>query len=358
MALGLGACREDGDIAQTSDFVIDKVYERGPISVHVRVDPNQLSIAELLTLQLEATVEDGYSVRMPAIDQVLQHFGIVDWDNLGDRLGQNNQLTKTMQYRLEPFLSGDYELPAFIFAFYDVNDPNKVHELESDPIPVTVTSLLGEDRANLTIADIETVVEIPRPPLPWWVWALVLGGLLGIAAVAVFLTLRRKKVAALVRILKPAHEVAYARLQALVERDLIGKGHIKLFYEEISHILRHYIEDRFKLHAPERTTEEFLQELYEDKTWSGPEKDTLGDFLQHCDLVKFATYQPTTEEIQQTFDQVKTLIENTRSDQHQIDVTDAVASAETPEISEGTEEKREDEEGDGAVEGQEQEVSA
>ena len=30
----------------------------------------------------------------------------------------------------------------------------------------------------------------------------------------------------------------------------------KEFYERISGILRHYIEDRFDLHAPERTTEE------------------------------------------------------------------------------------------------------
>ena len=40
-----------------------------------------------------------------------------------------------------------------------------------------------------------------------------------------------------------------------------NKGRIKEFYERISNILRHYIEHRFDLHAPERTTEEFLYEL-------------------------------------------------------------------------------------------------
>ena len=324
LALGLVGCREESGASKSGDFAIDEVFERGPLTVHVRVDPNQLSIAELLTLQLEATVDNGYAVRMPAIDQVLQHFGIVDWHNPGDRLGQDNQRIKSLTYELEPFLSGDYELPAFLFEFYDVNDPNKVHQLETEPIPVTVTSLLGEDRANLTIADIETVVEIPRPPLPWWFWVLLLGGLLMAAAGVTIYVLRRKQVAALVRIFKPAHEVAYARLQALVNQSLIEKGEIKRFYEEISHILRHYLEDRFRLHAPERTTEEFLQELAQDERWSGQQRDSLGAFLQHCDLVKFATYEPGTEEIQQTFDHVKTLIENTRSDQHQIDVTDTV----------------------------------
>jgi hypothetical protein len=60
------------------------------------------------------------------------------------------------------------------------------------------------------------------------------------------------------------------------------------FVTEVSEIARIYLEERFGLHAPERTTEEFLAELTTDRTLQGRHKELLADFLTRCDLVKFA----------------------------------------------------------------------
>ena len=128
--------------------------------------------------------------------------------------------------------------------------------------------------------------------------------------------------------MRPAHEIAYARLRALVAENLVEVGRIKEFYERISGILRYYIEDRFDLHAPERTTEEFLSELQHTSVLEISDKDVLGEFLVHCDLVKFARHAPTTEQIQRSFDLVKDFIERTRSDERQVDVTDRVQATE------------------------------
>jgi hypothetical protein len=136
----------------------------------------------------------------------------------------------------------------------------------------------------------------------------------------------------LVRILKPAHELAYERLRALVKEDLIGAGRIKEFYERISDILRHYIEHRFSLRAPERTTEEFLAELANAEVLPATEKQRLGEFLQHCDLVKFAKHNPTTQQIQETFDLVKDFIEKTKSDERKVDVTEMTGTEEAVTI--------------------------
>jgi hypothetical protein len=59
------------------------------------------------------------------------------------------------------------------------------------------------------------------------------------------------------------------------------------------------------------------------------DKQVLGEFLTHCDLVKFAKHDPTTEQIQRTFDLVKDFIERTKSDERKVDVTDKVAEQET-----------------------------
>jgi hypothetical protein len=48
--------------------------------------------------------------------------------------------------------------------------------------------------------------------------------------------------------------------------------------------------------------------------------------------VKFAKHEPTTEQIQETFDLVKNFIEKTKSDERKVDITDMVASEETAEI--------------------------
>jgi hypothetical protein len=309
---------------------VDEVYERGPATVHVRLDRKKLSIAETVLLQFEATLEPGYKIEMPKVDRVLENFGIVDWDNLGEKLDAKNHVVTTYQYKLEPFLSGTYEIPAFTFVFHDVNTPGKKHELTSEPIAVEVTSLLGEDRAKLVIEDIEDVVEMPRTArMWWWLWALAA---LAVAAVPLeWLLLRRRRARRVVRIFKSAHEVAYLRLGALVDANFIEQGQIKEFYERISGILRHYIEDRFDLHAPERTTEEFLGELRFAGELAAPDKQVLEEFLTHCDLVKFAKHEPTTEQIQRTFDLVKDFIERTKSEERMVDVTEHINAGQMPE---------------------------
>ena len=304
------------------EFEIDKEYTRGPLTVHVLVDKAKINIAQTLTLQLEAAIETDYELKMPTVEKVLENFGIVDWDNLGDKLDENNNVVKRYRYRLEPFVSGTYPIPAFTFEFYDVNSPeDKKYELTTEPIDIEVTSLLGEQRAELKIADIEGVVEMPSKASYWWVWILCI--IVITAGVVTWLFLRRKRTKEIIRIFKPAHEIAYNRLRALVERKLVEAGKIKEFYEQISDILRHYIEHRFNLHAPERTTEEFLAELPTTKVLSGTDQERLAELLTHCDLVKFAKYSPTTEQIQKTFDLVKDFIETTKSQEKKIDVTES-----------------------------------
>jgi hypothetical protein len=317
---------------EKAEFAVDKVYDRGPVSVHVRADKNKLSIAETLVLELEATVGEGYELQMPEVGKALTDFGIVDWDRLNDRLGEDGRVVKTSRYKLEPLLSGNFKLPALKFTFEDANNAEqKTYELETEPVDVEVTSLLGQERAELVIEDIEDVVEMPREASSVWIW-IVGGGVALAAAAGVFAYTRRKRVQELVRIFRPAHEVAYERLRRLVEENLVEAGRLKEFYDRISNILRHYIEDRFKLRAPERTTEEFLNELKVSDALGSSDKEDIGEFLVHCDLVKFAKHRPTSEQIQRTFDLVKGFIERTRSDEHKIDVTDRVRREETVEV--------------------------
>jgi hypothetical protein len=328
-----GCGKDASSDSAESEFAIDKLFERGPLTVHVRLDKDKMTIAETILLQFEAAIDPKYELQMPQVGTQLQNFGILDWDNLGDRLDENNNVISTYQYRLEPFLSGSYQLPTFTFEFTDANSiAEKKYTLATEPIDIEVTSLLGEDRENLVIADIEDVVDMPKPPLYWPLWTLGTCAAIA-AAISAWIYLRRRRIHELVRIFKSAHEIAYARLKALVKDDPVATGKIKEFYERISDILRHYIEHRFELRAPERTTEEFLAELALEDVLGEPDKKMLEEFLTHCDLVKFAKHDPTHEQIQRTFDLVREFIEKTKSDEQKIDVTDSVQGREPVEVS-------------------------
>jgi hypothetical protein len=318
---GSGCKQKQADKEETR-FEIEKQYQRGPLKAYIRIDKTKINIAQTINLQLQAVMEPGYKVTMPTVEKVLENFGIVDWDNLGDKLDPNNNVVTTYQYRLEPFLSGTYPIPAFTFEFHDVNSPDqKQYSLETEPVDVNVTSLLGEQRSELKINEIQGVVEIPAKTSYLWIWILCVIAIVGGAGILFYIRHKGKK--EIVRIFKSAHEIAYERLRTLVEQDLVGAGKIKEFYEQISDILRHYIEHRFNIHAPERTTEEFLAELPSANLLNQSDQNLLAEFLTHCDLVKFAKYNPTTEQIQKTFDLVKNFIETTKSQENKIDVTKA-----------------------------------
>src|SRR5262249_25666994 len=79
----------------------------------------------------------------------------------------------------------------------------------------------------------------------------------------------------------------------------------------VSDTIRWYLEERFSFRAPERTTEEFLYELQGTDLLTPDQKTSLGEFLQRCDLVKFARYEPGEPELRDLHDSALRLIEET-----------------------------------------------
>lgn len=111
---------------------------------------------------------------------------------------------------------------------------------------------------------------------------------------------------------KPPHEVAYAALAALEAEHLPVQGRIKEYYIRLSNIVRYYMEGRFCIHAPDMTTEEFLFFLKGSDQLSGRQKNELKAFLNSCDMVKFAKYGPGGDEMRESFDLAKRVVDETR----------------------------------------------
>jgi len=304
----LASCAQETGQGEAGGSAIDKTFERGPMTLRLKVDHDQITIADRIQLTLEAEVDEGYQVEMPKFGEKLEQFGIVDFREPPPVLADEGRVLHTRTYTLEPFLSGDYTIPPMKVQFWK-EDEEERHDAETEAVTIKVASLLPEEVAELQIKEIVPPVEIPRQ-VRYGLYGLVLGVLAVLLAAGYLLWRRRGKAEAEVMAIPP-HEIAFRALEALLADDLIAKGQFKDFYNRVSDILRRFLEGRFGLHAPEQTTEEFLADIRTRNVLSEPHKKLLREFLQHCDLVKFAEQQPTNDEIQRTFDLCKQFVLDT-----------------------------------------------
>jgi hypothetical protein len=131
-------------------------------------------------------------------------------------------------------------------------------------------------------------LRILEAPHPWSYWAWWAIAAIGLAAV-VFWWLKLQQ-ARLERADQTtavhAHEDALAALERA--RGLIKPGNSKAYAIEVSGIVRRYIENRFGIRAPHRSTEEFLDEAKVSPKLEPRYQNSLAGFLTGCDFIKFA----------------------------------------------------------------------
>ena len=68
------------------------------------------------------------------------------------------------------------------------------------------------------------------------------------------------------------------------------------FSIRVSDILRRYVSQQYGLPATRQTSIEFLTAAAKAPSFSADDKSLLEDFLNRCDLIKFAKYEATTSD--------------------------------------------------------------
>lgn len=311
-------CKDDTQSSDEDGFEVNKSYAGGGVVVAVRVSKVKVTVADTLTMELEASVEEGFEVAIPDPGHVMDDFEIRDSRYVGQRLDADGNIARLMRYRIAPMSAGVLEIPAFVFEFGKEGE-DQTFQISTEAIKINVVSLLDAGEAATVAEEDEGVVQL-AVEISWW-WYIA-GGVIVIAIIAIIavVVLRRCRDSEIERIYKGAHELAYERLSELERQGYVEAGMLKEFYEGVSNVLRYYIEDRFTLKAPEHTTEEFLYELQYSYVLSTEDKDSVGQFLRHCDLVKFARQEPTEVEVNGSVKLVKGFVDRTRSDESVVEI--------------------------------------
>ncbi len=190
------------------------------------------------------------------------------------------------------------------------------------------------------LSEPDSDVEAPAPPFParfdWQPWALAAAvALICFTGLWYWLRRRRGQRSPVAATPLPPHVTALRALGRLRNAPRTTAAEVEQFYVEVSRILRTYLEQRFALRAPERTTEEFLLELRSGDTLTVAQREQLAEFLAQCDLVKFARAQPAEEVHARTFEVAEQFVEATRGDRQGAESRPEVAPAATAEGAPG-----------------------
>jgi hypothetical protein len=174
------------------------------------------------------------------------------------------------------------------------------------PAPAVASTSTTND-----IRSLKGPVEIPRD---WWPYLWLAGLLiLGIAAL-LWNRLRRRWFAQLLKKPQPKPIPPHIRARQRLQAALRHLSDPRLFCFEVSETLRIYLEERFQLRAPESTTEEFLVQLPTSTALNHDQKQSLAQFLESCDLVKFARFEPTEAALRGLHESALRLVDETQFD--------------------------------------------
>ncbi len=112
----------------------------------------------------------------------------------------------------------------------------------------------------------------------------------------------------------PPHVVAIRALEALHHRKLWQNEKYKLYYSELTDILRTYIVGRYSIGAMEMTSDEILEAMRSLSEEELPRKASMDlcSILREADLVKFAKAQPSAEENEAAYTMAYYFVEETK----------------------------------------------
>jgi len=278
------------------------------ISVKVEVDKAFATIGDEINFRVTTQHSLNITVLELNAESALSDFEIKKATDFSTR--ENNAVAEGKNYVITTYQLGQFVIRPFSIQYR--TKEGAVKEIQTNSLYLTLESVDKNKSPESDIRGIKGVYKL-KNPLYQWVLSFVLIAIA--AATGIWFYVYRTKRGSNREQQEPAlsaHEEAYLALNQLKHSDLIRKGMVKLYFFQMSEILRKYIERRFRIRALESTTYELMQAI---KLILNPEQTQLiQDVLTFCDLVKFAKYDPPALEVIQQTNQAKIIIDKTKEE--------------------------------------------
>lgn len=263
------------------------------ISVYGKLEPSKIVMGDQTTLKFELAQDKDDKVSCPMFNDTLTA-GVElvealkpDTVDLGDGRIQVN-----LNYLITAFDSGFYFIPAYKFvSAYD--------SASSKPLGLMVDTINTE-----ADADINPIKDIMDAPFLWsefFYWVGIVLAILAFIALVVYLLMKyvfKKEVKIIPQKEEPkipAHIIALQKLEQIKSEKSWQSGDIKLFYTQVTDVIREYMDNQFSINAMELTTDEILSLAKKNPEFEQV-RQILRDMLELSDLVKFAKFIPMEDD--------------------------------------------------------------
>jgi hypothetical protein len=272
------------------------------IKPRAMLDSSAILIGDQVHLRVQIEYPANFDIQFPVPDDSLTgHIEILDRSKVDSVLLENDRKLLLQEYVITSFDTGRHEIPPF---WFNIHYKGLIDSVPTNPLALHVYTLPKLDSLMNALQgpiDIKSPYEAPvtfKEVAPW-----LLGGLLAFGLIFLLLyALRRKKNNQPIFSIpskpkEPAHVIALRELDRVKEEKIWQQGKTKLYYSEITNILRQYIENRFDIPALELTTDEtiaafkYRRSLMDEKSF-----ENLKRILTQADLVKFAKYEPLPDD--------------------------------------------------------------
>lgn len=280
--------------------------------VSATLDSTTLYLGDQMDVHLSATTEANRQVMMPLLGKDL-----VEGVEIVSRTGIDTVVLKDGRVRYEQRLT----ITSFVDSLFCIDSLAFVSGQDtvwSEEVVLNVIMPIEVDTTNIAIMDVKDIYKAPI----WW-WGILRWVLLGVAlaglGVAVYylvVYLQRRKQQTMgmeiqVEDLRPAHEVALEKLDAIKEKQLWQQGRAKDYHTELTDVIREYIARRYDVSSVEQTSDETLRAMRPLLSERKDLYELLRKMLSLADLVKFAKWNATPDENETSLRSAYTFVNET-----------------------------------------------
>lgn len=267
---------------------------QGQVTVDAKIDSLELLVGEQTKIHLEVSMDANRNLRLPVInDTLVRGVEVLDIAKPDTQLlNDNKRWLIKQEYTITSFDSALYYLPPL-----EVMVDSQVYKSQS--LALKVYSIPVDTLHPEQFFGPKNVVDVP---ITWddidaMVYAFILMFVMGAACVFFIVRFRNNK--PIIRIIRvepklPPHQAAMKQIEEIKANKNVQREDPKLYYTELTDVIRNYIKDRFGFNALEMTSSEIIERLLQEK-----DKDSLKDLkylFETADLVKFAKHAPMMNE--------------------------------------------------------------
>jgi len=283
-------------------------FDGKTVSVDGRLDKVKMHIGDVVTYTITARHPDGLEAGTAVAGRILTASGFEIRDFMAPETKVvDDEVVDTRSFTFSTFTTGTYGIPPIPVDFR--HKDGRTVTLATLPLTVDVVPVPRRPGEPDDLRDIKGPLSLPVAPLWPWVAGVVL--VLAVLGLVLRRLRRRNRDDEVVVTPLDAYEDARQRLQDLRRRRDEGELDVKTYHYGFAEILRIYLERRFSVTSLSETTAELLEGL-SSGAFPPAELDVIRGLLEESDLVKFARYQPTPDEVRQHDGALDEFLERTR----------------------------------------------